>query len=138
MKIYFAGSIRGGREFQKFYVEIISHLKNYGKVMTEHIGNLDIEASGETDLTDVEIYVRDKNWITSSDVIVAEVSNPSLGVGYELGLAESLGKKVLCLHFNGNQNPLSAMVAGNDSFRIERYSNSDDLKVILDNFFQKI
>lgn len=136
MKIYFAGSIRGGREFQKFYVEIISHLKNYGIVMTEHIGNLNLDASGETDLTDVEIYIRDKNWITNSDLIVAEVSNPSLGVGYELGLAESLGKKVLCLYFNGNQNPLSAMVAGNDSFRIERYSNSDDLKAILDNFLQ--
>ena len=137
MKIYFAGSIRGGREFQKFYVEIISYLKNYGTVMTEHIGNLDLDASGETDLTDVEIYVRDKNWIINSDVIVAEVSNPSLGVGYELGLAESLGKKVLCLFFNGNQNPLSAMVAGNGSFKVATYSNSDDLKAIIDNFLHK-
>jgi len=137
MKFYFAGSIRGGREFQKFYAEIISHLKNYGTVMTEHIGNLDLDASGETDLTDVEIYVRDKNWIINSDVIVAEVSNPSLGVGYELGLAESLGKRIICLYYDGNQNPLSAMVAGNDSLRIERYSNSDDLKAILDNFLHK-
>jgi nucleoside 2-deoxyribosyltransferase len=136
MNIYFAGSIRGGREFQKFYVEIISHLKNYGKVMTEHIGNLDLDASGETDLTDEEIYVRDKNWIMISDVIIAEVSSPSLGVGYELGLAESLEKRVICLYYDGNQNTLSAMVAGNDSFRIERYSNSDDLKAILDNFLQ--
>lgn len=135
MKIYFAGSIRGGREFQNYYSEIISHLKNYGIVLTEHIGDPDLDDSGENDLSDREIYQRDKDWIIESDVIIAEVTNPSLGVGYELGLAEALEKKILCLFYSGNNNPISAMIAGNLSYKLEKYSNRDDLKKKIDTFF---
>ena len=137
MKIYFAGSIRGGREFQKYYTEIISHLKSYGTVLTEHIGNPDLDDSGESDMSDEEIFQRDKDWVIESDVIIAEVSSPSLGVGYELGLSEAIGRPVLCLYHSANPKPLSAMVAGNKSFTIERYSTMDDLKTIIDNFLTK-
>ena len=137
MKIYFAGSIRGGREFQKYYTEIISHLKNYGIVLTEHIGDPDLDDSGENDLSDREIYQRDKDWIIESDVIIAEVSNPSLGVGYELGLSEAIGRPVLCLYHSANPKSLSAMVAGNKSFTTEIYSTMDDLKTIIDNFLNQ-
>jgi hypothetical protein len=37
MKIYFAGSIRGGREDAALYLEIIEYLKTFGEVLTEHI-----------------------------------------------------------------------------------------------------
>ena len=30
--------------------------------------------------------------------IVAEVTQPSLGVGYEIGRAVAMGKKILCLY----------------------------------------
>lgn len=40
-----------------------------------------------------DIFDRDVKWPNESDLIVAEVSIPSLGIGYELGLAERLGKK---------------------------------------------
>ena len=30
--------------------------------------------------------------------LVAEVTQPSLGVGYELGRAVAMGKKILCLY----------------------------------------
>ncbi len=138
MKIYFAGAIRGGREFQSFYSQIIEYLKNYGTVLTEHIGNPDIDVSGESDMDDIEIYSRDREWIIESNLIIAEVSNPSLGVGYELGLAESLGKKVLCLFYEGNPNQLSAMIAGNNSYQIETYKNFDNAKSIIDSFIKEI
>ena len=134
MKIYFAGSIRGGREFQKYYSMIISHLKNYGSVLTEHIGDPGLDDSGEENLNDHEIYQRDRDWIIESDLIVAEVTNPSLGVGYELGLGEALGKKILCLFYSGNKHPVSAMVAGNASFHVEQYSNAKELKKKIDDF----
>ena len=39
MKIYFAGSIRGGRNDKELYSQIIRHIQKYGEVLTEHIGN---------------------------------------------------------------------------------------------------
>ncbi|MEI7962017.1 MAG: nucleoside 2-deoxyribosyltransferase [archaeon] len=43
------------------------------------------------------IFDRDVAWIKEADLVVAEVSMPSVGVGYEIGFAESLGKKIICL-----------------------------------------
>ncbi len=39
MKIYFAGSIRGGRDDAEIYSGIIELLKRYGDVLTEHVGD---------------------------------------------------------------------------------------------------
>ena len=63
--------------------------------------------------------------------------HPSLGVGYELGLAESLNKSVLCLYYSGNPKPLSAMIAGNTSYSIKMYSSISEVKVILKEFFEQ-
>ena len=87
MKIYFAGSIRGGRDDADLYLEIIKYLKNFGEVLTEHVGDNLITSSGESSINDIGIHNRDMDWLISSDIIVAEVTNPSLGVGYEIGRA---------------------------------------------------
>ena len=47
MKIYFSGSIRGGRDDAKIYHQIITYLKNFGEVLTEHIGDSSLDSSGE-------------------------------------------------------------------------------------------
>jgi nucleoside 2-deoxyribosyltransferase len=66
--------------------------------------------------TDKDIFERDMEWVREADIIVAEVSTPSLGVGYELGQAEAMGKKVLCLYREQEGKRLSAMVNGNNYF----------------------
>jgi hypothetical protein len=92
MKIYFAGSIAGGREYVELYLELISHLKRYGEVLTEHIGNdkYDDKTLGHSSKF---IHDRDVAWLTSSDVIVADCTIPSLGVGYEIATAIHLRKR---------------------------------------------
>ena len=90
MKIYFAGSIRGGRNDVYVYNKIINHLKNYGDVLTEHVGSDSLTSTGENSLNDVQIHDRDIEWLKSSDIIIAEVTNPSLGVGYEIAMALNL------------------------------------------------
>ena len=47
LKIYFSGSISGGRDDQALYSMLIGHLRQYGQVLTEHIGDADLEADGE-------------------------------------------------------------------------------------------
>ena len=41
-KIYFAGSIRGGRNFADLYRKMIEHMQLTDIVLTEHIGQADI------------------------------------------------------------------------------------------------
>ena len=115
MKVYFAASIRGGRADVSIYKQLIAYLSNNHEVLTEHIGDDSIIASGEVERTDEAIRDRDIQWIEECDVMVAETTNPSLGVGYELAYAEHIGKPVIILH-RTNQTQLSAMIAGTDYF----------------------
>ena len=126
MKIYFAAAIRGGRKDQNKYNELIRFLSSKVEVLTEHVGDSSIEQTGEQNLSDKEIYQRDLEWLESADAVIAEVTNPSLGVGYELGIAEKLGKPVLCLYKESNDNKkLSAMISGNQKFRTFHYHDLD-------------
>jgi nucleoside 2-deoxyribosyltransferase len=136
MKIYFAGSISGGRADVGFYKGIINYLKNYGKVLTEFIGDDSLLANGEAELTDKQIHDRDLDWLMEADVLVAEVTTPSLGVGYEIGRSVENGKKILCLFKENEHKRLSAMVAGCDGIITKRYINLDDAKAAIDLFFK--
>lgn len=126
MKIYFAGSIRGGRDDRELYIKLIQQLSKYGQVLTEHIGDDNLTELGEEGLSDKWIYIRDMSWIKESDIIVAEVSTPSLGVGYEIGKAEDMNKKILCLYRKQKNKRLSAMIRGNSNMKIIEYETLED------------
>ena len=138
MKIYFAGAIRGGREDAQLYENLIAYLKEKGQVLTEHIGSTDISWEGETTSKDEEIYNRDIKWLQSADIVVAEVTTPSLGVGYELGIAEKLNIPVLCLYRPGEGNRLSAMVSGNAIFTCREYTVFIEAQKWIDDFIQSL
>src|SRR6185436_7977216 len=111
MTIYFAGSISSGRGDQAIYAQIIGLLKRHGAVLTEHFGDASLTSAGET-LADRDIHDRDLEWLRKADVLVAEVTTPSLGVGYEIGRAVEWGKRVVCLHRPFHGRRLSGMIAG--------------------------
>jgi len=127
MKIYFAGSIRGGRDDKDIYFSLIRKLQEHGTVLTEHLGNAELTSFGETERTDVEIYERDMDWMREADVVIAEVTTPSLGVGYELGQAEAMQKPVLCLYRESEGKRLSAMLAGNSYMQCVTYREAEDV-----------
>ena len=135
MKIYFAGSIRGGRDDKEIYSKIINLLGKYGEVLTEHVDNHKLTAQGEVNLKDDYIYKRDMAWLRNSDVLIADVSTPSVGVGYEIAFAETLGKRILCLYREGSEKKISGMVNGNKNLVIKLYKTVDDLSQILKDFF---
>ncbi len=130
-KIYFAGSIRGGRDDAKLYTELISYIKSKNaNVLTEHIGDNNL-LKQEKSLTDKEIYLRDIAWLKECDVVIAECTRPSLGVGYELAFAEKLNKPVNVLYRNKECN-LSAMISGDDYFNIFSYETKEEAFNIID------
>ncbi len=134
MKIYFAGSIRGGRDDVKLYLQIIEHLKTFGTVLTEHVGDKYLSTQGEDGLTDGYIHERDFKWILESDVVVAEVSTPSLGVGYEIGRAIEHHKHILCLYRAQEGKKLSAMIAGSSDVTVAAYTTLQDAIKAIDKF----
>ena len=134
MKIYFAGSIRAGRDDQHLYHQLIMGLQQYGQVLTEHVGSPDLTEWGDDGPSDRVIYDRDMAWLAEADLIVAEVTTPSLGVGYELGRAESLSKPVLCLYRYNDGRRLSAMLSGNPRMVISRYSTVPEALVQIEKF----
>ncbi len=135
MKIYFAGSITGGRGDKELYLEIINLLKKHGTVLTEHVGAQTLSAMGNVDLTDEFTYERCMNWTKEADVIVAEVTTPSLGVGYEIGEMSGI-KPILCLYRLQDGKRVSRMLTGNKNLQTEKYETIKDIETILENFFK--
>ena len=138
MKIYFAGAIRGGRKDAKLYNNIIAYLGERGEVLTEHVGSTNLSWKGETSRKDEKIYNRDMEWLQSADILVAEVTTPSLGVGYELGIAEKLQIPVLCLYQAENRKSLSAMVKGNNNLLCREYHSLAEAQSCIDAFLQSL
>ena len=137
MNIYFCGAIRGGRVLAGTYAKIIHMLQSHGKVLTEHLGSDKEIENKDRIMSDKAIHDRDMQWIVDSDLLVAEVTVPSLGVGYEIGRAIEMGKPVLCLFQPGSEYSLSAMISGSEGVEIKHYVKPDELKEAFDAFFRK-
>ena len=124
-KIYFSGSIAGGREDVEAYKRIIDMMKKTDIVLTEHIGNVNFSTSNRTKKDDQKIYEQDTNWLKECDLVIAECSHPSLGVGYEMAYAEKIGKPVYIFYRKGIY--LSAMLNGNLNFNCYSYDGEEEL-----------
>lgn len=133
-KIYFCGSIRGGRQLASLYQKIITLLKTHGQVLTEHLGDDKKIETKDRILSDRQIHDRDLDWIRQSDLVVAEVTIPSLGVGYEIGRATEMNKPVLCLFDASSDKNLSAMIAGSEAVNNHVYNGLDDLEEAVKKF----
>ena len=117
------------------YFKLIQHLATYGQVLTEHLGDKNLTSVGE-DITDELIYNRDMAWVKEADVIIAEVSTPSLGIGYEIGKAENIDKKILCLYREQADKRLSAMISGNSNIKVVRYNTLEEAINNVDDYFK--
>ena len=138
MDIYFCASIRGGRKFLSSYQKIVKYLQKLGhNVLTEHIVYDDV-LGFEKDFTPQEIYERDIRFLNKSKVAIAEVSNPSLGVGYEICYAIEKNIPILCLY--QNKYSVSCMITGNTSHKITlfEYKNDKSLFEKIDKFLKKL
>ncbi len=111
MNVYFACSITGGRKDQAVYTKIVNTLLAAGhEVPTAALASPEA-LNEEGALEAAEVYQRDVNWIENCDLLVAEVSTPSHGVGYEIAYALGLGKPVFCCYHQ--EAKVSKMILGN-------------------------
>ena len=128
----------GGRADQEIYSTIVKHLEQLGHgVPTAHLadpGVMDLEKVVDPQ----EIYRRDVRWIEECDALIAEVSTPSHGVGYEIAYALGLGTPVLCCYKSGV--PVSKMILGNQSkgMWISKYEDTAGALAVIDAFLQQV
>jgi nucleoside 2-deoxyribosyltransferase len=138
LNIYFSCSLTGGRADQAVYAQIVDSLVGAGHIVpTAHLARADV-----MDLEHVvepqEIYLRDMAWIVACDAVVADVTTPSHGVGYEIAAALAVGKPVLCCY--RRDAVVSKMITGNSSegLEVEPYDTGDDAVAIVGSFLAKL
>lgn len=129
-KIYFAGSIRGGQTDTQLYHEMIEYIKQTDIVLTEQVGDLSRSVRENDFDIEKQIYDQDTAWLRECDIVIAECTSPSLGVGYELAYAEAHQKPVHVLYRPEKTN-LSAMIKGDCYFIIHPYSTKEEAFAIL-------
>ncbi len=135
-KVYFAGSIRGGRADAELYKRLISHIQRGHIVLTEHIGDLSLSQTEGLENRDVAIYEQDTAWLRDADVLIGECTTPSLGVGYELAYAERFGIPVH-IFYDKTRTNLSAMLTGDKYFHIHPYSSEEEIYPIVDSILNQ-
>lgn len=124
MNIYFSCSITGGRNDQPAYQAIVGWMLAQGHdVPTAHLADAEVLAE-EAAVEPAAVYQRDMAWIDRCDMMVAEVSTPSHGVGYEIAYALLTGKPVLCLAHQGVK--VSKMITGNPHIKFARYADAEE------------
>jgi len=123
--IYFCGSKFGGRQDELLFNILFDKLEKYGEVIKPFDPEKGINQIGRRSDHGLSMHDRDVALLIMCDVVVAEVTYPSLGVGYEIGRAVELGKPVLCLYRPQPRKKLSSMLCGmdnNDYLRIYDYA----------------
>ncbi len=134
MNLYFACSLTGGRQDEGVYGVIVTHLEGSGhEIPTAHLADPGVMELEKVTAAD-EIYARDIRWINNCNALIAEVSTPSHGVGYEIAYALGLSKPALCCYRKGVT--VSKMILGNDSpgLTVSSYRDEDELRELLDQF----
>ncbi len=134
MNVYFACSLTGGRADEGVYGQIVDHLLARGiEVPTAHLARPEVMAL-ERVVDPQEVYLRDTDWIESCDAMIAEVSTPSHGVGYEIAYALNLKKPVLACFREGAT--VSKMITGNrlETLVVRSYPDPPILLALIDAF----
>ena len=137
MKIYLACTVRGDRGTVLAARRIHDCLRQLGhEVLTSHLLDDNVDQA-ENRLTDRDVYLRDLEWLSGADAIVAEASGSSFGVGFEvgfvLGRAAQSGQRALVLYEASRQGKVSRLVSGleHPSARVLAYRSVEDIDAFL-------
>ncbi len=140
-KIYFVCSIAGGRDYAFVYKDIVEVIKKCDvEVMGELFADPTLEPGLGTDpnSTPRKIWQRDTDWLQDAEALIAEATQPSLGVGYQIARAEALNKPVLVLVYKKSVERFSWMVSGSPKIKTIEYTEYAEAKKAIKDFIAKL
>jgi nucleoside 2-deoxyribosyltransferase len=125
LKVYLAVPIIAHRDLQtaRAIAGILSHLG------CQLVSDWVIREDPGFHLSPSAVFRRDTQGVRDCDVLVAEVSTRSHGVGMEIMLAQTLGKPVIGLHQSAA--PVSRLLQGAPNTRLFEYASMDALQLRL-------
>ena len=126
MKIYFSGSIYGGRQKLETYKKLVNELQKYGEVLDAEVADDNVLIDEEKQ-SDYDIFENLEQEINEADLIFAEFTVPSLGVGYEIGYADSHNKKIIGIYDETVTPKISTMLRGNKRLKIIPYTDINEI-----------
>ena len=135
-RVFFSCSMRGGYErvAQEELRKIPDIIEALGmEVISRHQTNENF-MENESQLTDKEIHDRDYGWLKEADLVIAEITNPSLGVGAEIADAVNLGIPVLCVYKREYEHQMSAYICGKTGVVCRAYKDLEELREIIREF----
>ena len=137
MRVYLACTVRGDRGGLAVARAVASRLAHHGHaVVTTHLLEDNVDEA-EAALTERGVYERDIAWLDDCDLLVAEASGSSYGVGFEvgyvLGRSTLSGQRVLLLYDAAAAAKVSRLIAGNShpNCTVYAYRGVDDLTAFL-------
>jgi nucleoside 2-deoxyribosyltransferase len=116
MRVYLACTVRGDRGGLVAARAVAARLVALGhEVLTWHLladGVDDAEAA----LSETQVFERDRHWLDECDLLVAESSGSSYGVGFEVGYitgrAPQSGQRAIVLFDRSRRSTVSRLVSG--------------------------
>ncbi len=136
MNIYFSGSIYGGRQKLESYKKLIKELSKFGTVLDEEVADDDVLIKEES-LSDNDVFESLVDRLKRADLVFAEVTVPSLGVGYEIGYADKTNKRIICVYDKTVTPKLTTMLRGNNRLKIIPYTNINEIINNLENILKE-
>jgi nucleoside 2-deoxyribosyltransferase len=144
MTVYLACTVRGDRAGIAAGRTICERLERAGhRVLTTHLLAESVEAA-ESQLTEDAVFRRDLDWLCSCDVLVAEASGSSYGVGFEVGyvLARSgtSGQRVVLVYDVSRRHMISRLITGNReaACTLFGYQSLEELASFIDRQFASV
>ena len=111
MNIYFSGSIYGGRQKLEAYKKLVKELTKFGNVLDEEVADDNVLIREES-ISDKDVFESLVDRLKRADLVFAEVTVPSLGVGYEIGYADKTNKRIICVYDKTVTPKLTTMLRG--------------------------
>ena len=137
-RVFFSCSMRGGysRVKQAELREIPDIIEELGlELISRHQTQVNF-LERESRLTEQQIHDRDYRWLEEADLVIAEITNPSLGVGAEIADAVHLKIPVLAVYKREYENQISAYIRGKTGVVCRAYSDHGELKEVIQEFVQ--
>ena len=133
MIIYCAGPIKGNKTYQENYSQIVEIVNSLGHTALSEVSS---KFHSSIPLSSKQVYSRDLKWLDGSKLMIAEVSGPSIGVGFEISYALFVKKIPVLAVYHETAGQISSMITGcnNPKLVIKKYSNSDDLAQTVNSF----
>lgn len=129
IKVVFIASLYEKEIHQFHYLSIIQLLKSLGHtVLHTHITQFDIGQIRQSEQSNQRFHKTVFQALKSADIMVAEITRQSLGVGYIIAEALKARKPVLALTNAAESSPLAAFLEEHDMLTVHHYTKVRELE----------